>query len=130
MLVKKNTKRPKVEGSPNYMINLFPQFISGLKDTLFDEYLLEDAAYLAVAGAFIFLAILCYTQSLFLTVVTLLAITFALGWAYAIYTFVLRIDFFPFMNILAAIIAIGVGADDTFILVKSWSLHKPDPHLR
>ena len=36
------------------------------------------------------------------------------------YTFVFRIEFFPFMNVLTAVIAVGVGADDTFILYKAW----------
>ena len=79
----------------------------GLKETLFHEYLVEDAVYLAVALGFISVAILCYTQSVFITVATLLAITYALSLAYFIYTFVCGIKFFPFMNVLAAVIAIG-----------------------
>ena len=45
----------------------------------------------------------------------------SLGLAYFTYTFVLRLTFFPFMNVLAVVIAIGVGADDTFILSRVWS---------
>ncbi|TRY78598.1 hypothetical protein TCAL_06908 [Tigriopus californicus] len=101
----------------------------GLKETLFDEYLFEDAVYLGVAGGLIVLAILVYTQSFFLTLTTTLSIVFSLSLAYFLYSMLFGIDFFPFMNILAAVIAIGVGADDTFILVKSWSMQKPDPNL-
>ena len=79
----------------------------GLKDTLFNEYLIEDAIYLAIALTFICLAILAYTQSVFITVATLLAIIYALALAYFIYTFICGISFFPFMNILAAVIVIG-----------------------
>ena len=97
-------------------------FASGLKDTLFDVYLLEDAAYLGVAGVFIFLAILAYSQSFFLTLVTILAIVFALGWAYAIYTFILGIEFFPFMNILAGIIAIGMSLRKKLCLLAEFRI--------
>lgn len=53
--------------------------VSGLKDTLFDVYLLSDAFVLAVALAFIFFCILSFAQSLFLTLATVAAIVFALG---------------------------------------------------
>lgn len=79
----------------------------GLKDTLFNEYLMEDAIYLVLALTLISVAILAYTQSLFITIATLLAISYALALAYFIYTFVCGIKFFPFMNVLAAVIAIG-----------------------
>ena len=38
---------------------------------------------------------------------TVVSIAFSLGLAYALYTLVLRIKFFPFMNILASVIAVG-----------------------
>lgn len=95
----------------------------GLKETLFDEYLISDAAALLVALGLISLIVLIFTQSIFLTVATLSAVAFSLGQAYAVYTFVFGVDFFPFMNVLAAVIAIGVGTDDTFILVKTWTSH-------
>ena len=79
----------------------------GLKETLFHEYLMEDAIYLLLAMIFISIAILVYTQSMFITIATLLAITYALSLAYFIYTFICGIKFFPFMNVLAAVIAIG-----------------------
>ena len=59
-----------------------------------------------------------YTCSLTLTPASLSSILASLGLAYFTYTFVLRLTFFPFMNILAAVIALGVGADDTFILTR------------
>ena len=50
-----------------------------------------------------------------------MAIAYSLSCAYFVYTFVFRIKFFPFMNVLTGVIAVGVGADDTFILFKAWS---------
>ena len=47
-------------------------------------------------------------QSFFLTLATAASIAFSLGLAYALYTLVLRIKFFPFMNILASVIAVGM----------------------
>ena len=81
--------------------------LPGLKDSLFHEYLLEDVVYLGVAVCLIVFLVLCYTQSFFLTLATFLSILYSLSLAYFIYSFVLGIDFFPFMNLLAAVIAIG-----------------------
>ena len=104
----------------------------GLKDTLFNEYLFSDAVSLLVASFLILLCILAFTQSFFLTASVVLAIFFGLANAYALYVFIFRIEFFPFMNVLAVIIAVGVGADDCFILIKAWSTlarRKPDPEV-
>jgi len=98
----------------------------GLKDALFNEYLVEDgSSHLLLAFVLIALTILVYTRSFFITFAAICAIFYALTLAYFIYTFLFRIAFFPFMNVLAAVIAIGVGADDTFILVKAWAIHLP-----
>lgn len=85
-----------------------------------------------VASIIIILCILAFTQSFFLTTAVVLAIFFGIANAYALYTFVFGINFFPFMNVLAVIISVGVGADDCFILVKSWTMfsrRKSDPGL-
>ena len=79
----------------------------GLKTTLFDRLLLSDSSLLLCGFAFITICIWAYTTSLLLTVTTILAIVFSLGISYAIYTLVLRINFFPFMNLLAVVVAVG-----------------------
>ena len=92
---------------------------SGLKDALFNSYLLEDASYLLFSLVLITLLVWAYTASLTITIASLSSIAASLGLAFFTYTFVLRLTFFPFMNVLAAVIALGVGADDTFILSRS-----------
>lgn len=92
---------------------------SGLKDALFNSYLLEDASYLLFSLVLITLLVWAYTASLTITIASLSSIAASLGLAFFTYTFILRLTFFPFMNVLAAVIALGVGADDTFILSRS-----------
>ena len=74
---------------------------------MFNEYMMEDAVYLLLAGGLIACAILAYTRSVFLTLTTLTSILYTLSLAYFFYTFVCGIAFFPFMNVLATVIAIG-----------------------
>ena len=82
--------------------------------------MVEDASYLLFGILLVFLSVWSFTTSLTVTVSSITSIGFSLGLAYFTYTFVFRLSFFPFMNILAVIIALGVGADDTFILSRVW----------
>ena len=81
--------------------------ILGLKDTLFNAYLLEDASYLLFALLLIFLSVWSFTASLTLTIASISSIGAALGLSYFTYTFIFTLKFFPFMNVLAVVIALG-----------------------
>ena len=82
-------------------------FHSGLKDTLFHEHLLSDSWLLLLAGGLILLVVLAFVGAVFLALATVAAVAFSLGLAYFVYTFVLGVKFFPFMNVLAVVIAVG-----------------------
>lgn len=93
----------------------------GVKSALFDECLLHDSWLLAIGGVFIMVCMCLYTRSLVLTLMTSVAIGFSLGIAYFVYAIVFTHPFFPFMNLLAVIVIVGIGADDAFIYVKVWN---------
>ncbi|KAL3289765.1 hypothetical protein HHI36_023160 [Cryptolaemus montrouzieri] len=92
----------------------------GIKSTLFDEYLVHDMWLMATGIIFILFCMWLYTKSLFLTMVTIIGIVFSLGIAYFLYVLVFELKFFPFMNLLAIVVAIGIGSDDAFIFCKVW----------
>ncbi|KAL0276394.1 UNVERIFIED_CONTAM: hypothetical protein PYX00_003982 [Menopon gallinae] len=96
----------------------------GLKNTLFDECLVRDALFMAAGSGFMILCIWSYTGSLFITLCTVFAIGISFIVSYFIYTFIFNIKFFPFMNMLAIVVAIGIGADDSFIFYKMWQCSK------
>lgn len=79
----------------------------GIKSALFDECLIRDTSLMLTGGFFIFICIWFYTHSLFLTIMTILLVVFSLAIAYFVYMVVLEIQFFPFMNLLAIVVAIG-----------------------
>lgn len=79
----------------------------GLKSTLFDRLLISDSSLVLIGFIFITLCIWGYTGSIVLTITTIFAVVFSLGISFAVYTLVLRIEFFPFMNLLAIVVAIG-----------------------
>lgn len=79
----------------------------GIKNALFDDCLIFDGYLVGLGALFVLLCMWKYTNSLFITVMTLVANAFSLGVAYFIYTVVLELPFFPFMNLLAVIVLIG-----------------------
>ncbi len=101
----------------------------GIKHNLFDYYLQKDTVWFAVAVAVIVVLMWLYTTSLFLTIMTLICIFLALEISYFLYTMVFKIKFFPFMNLLSAVILIGIGADDVFIYCKIWALAKLEKNV-
>lgn len=79
----------------------------GLKNTLFDELLIYDGWLIGLGSLFVLYCILIYTNSIVLTISTVLANIFAIADAYFIYQFIYRLPYFPFMNVLAIIIIVG-----------------------
>jgi len=92
----------------------------GLKEALFNDYMVRDVLFLSAGAAIVFLLMWWYTASIFLTSMAILSVVLSLSVAYFIYTFVFELDFFPFMNLLAAVIVVGIGADDVFVYVQVW----------
>lgn len=92
----------------------------GLKFVLFDLFLVSDF-FLVIMGALSALCIIwIYTHSLFITLCAITNMAMSLTMAYSIYFLVFRLTFFPFVNVISAVLIIGVGADDTFVYIDLW----------
>ncbi|XP_078505954.1 protein dispatched homolog 1 [Lissotriton helveticus] len=101
----------------------------GIKHSLFQDYLLMDTVYPAIAIAIVLIVMCVYTRSMFITLMTMFAIISSLIVSYFLYRVVFNFEFFPFMNLTALIILVGIGADDAFVLCDVWNYTKFDkPH--
>ncbi|XP_072218641.1 protein dispatched homolog 1 [Leuresthes tenuis] len=101
----------------------------GIKHDLFQDYLLTDTVYPAIAIVIVLLVMCVYTRSVFITLMTIIAIISSLIVSYFLYRMVFNFEFFPFMNLTALIILVGIGADDAFVLCDVWNYTKYDkPH--
>ncbi|KAM9778690.1 protein dispatched homolog 1 isoform 1-T4 [Syngnathus typhle] len=104
----------------------------GIKHDLFQDYLLTDTVYPAIAIVIVLLVMCVYTRSVFITLMTIIAIISSLIVSYFLYRMVFNFEFFPFMNLTALIILVGIGADDAFVLCDVWNytkIDKPDAEL-
>lgn len=98
----------------------------GIKHNLFQDYLLTDIVYPVIAIVIVLLIMCVYTKSVFITTMTMFAIVSSLIVSYVLYRVVFNFQFFPFMNLTALIILVGVGADDAFVLCDVWNYTKID----
>uniref|UniRef100_W5U946 Protein dispatched homolog 1 n=1 Tax=Ictalurus punctatus TaxID=7998 RepID=W5U946_ICTPU len=98
----------------------------GIKHNLFQDYLLTDTMYPAIAIVIVLVVMCVYTKSVFITIMTMFAIISSLIIAYVLYRVVFNFEFFPFMNLTALIILVGIGADDAFVLCDVWNYTKID----
>ncbi|XP_072356348.1 protein dispatched homolog 1 isoform X1 [Scyliorhinus torazame] len=98
----------------------------GIKHNLFQDYLLMDTVYPAIAIAIVLFIMCMYTRSMFITLMTMFAIISSLIVSYFLYRIVFGFKFFPFMNLTALIILVGIGADDAFVLCDVWNHTKFD----
>ncbi|XP_063532418.1 protein dispatched [Cydia strobilella] len=113
----------KLQSSNMSYDNLFiPAMDFGLKNALFDIWVIEDTWLVGLGAVFVFLCVWIYTKSVMLTLMLFTAITYSLGVSYFLYVYVFNLEFFPFMNLLVVVIVIGIGADDAFLYVKVWKM--------
>ena len=97
-----------------------------VKFDLFSTYLESDALYVGLGTALAILIIVLYTGSLFVTIMTILNMGMSLIVSYFVYKVIFQLSFFPFVNILAIVLLIGIGADDTFVFMDIWKKAKAD----
>uniref|UniRef100_A0A8C6JHZ7 Uncharacterized protein n=1 Tax=Melopsittacus undulatus TaxID=13146 RepID=A0A8C6JHZ7_MELUD len=96
----------------------------GLKQKLFQHYLLLDTKYPVLAIVAIFLSIYFYLRSVFITLMVLLAVVSSLMISYFLYKVAFRFTYFPFVNLTAVIILSSICANHTFVFFDLWNLSK------
>lgn len=98
----------------------------GLKYDLFQEYLKSDTVYVGLASGSVVFFMLLYTHSLFITLMMAASMAFSIIIAYFFYSMIFEFTFFPFVNLLAIILVVALGADDVFIYCKIWAVAKSE----
>uniref|UniRef100_A0A0R3RIZ9 SSD domain-containing protein n=1 Tax=Elaeophora elaphi TaxID=1147741 RepID=A0A0R3RIZ9_9BILA len=98
----------------------------GVKEGLFVQELRSDVRLGVFAIIFVVFIILMYTDSFFYTFCISATLLLSIGVAFFVYTVILGIKFFPFLNLLAMILVVAVGADDAFLFMYQYRKHKED----
>ncbi|ESN93153.1 hypothetical protein HELRODRAFT_89290, partial [Helobdella robusta] len=90
------------------------------KHNIFDEQLLSDSLFILLSAVCVIILLFLYTRSIFITLSTVIMIFYSVVFSYFIYSYILSIQFFPFMNLLTFIILISTGVDNVFIIFHDW----------
>ena len=85
--------------------------------------------YAGIAFLIVFGMMWYHSSSLFITVLAFIQIIAALGCAYTAFDSIFRMPFFPFLNLVAIFIVIGIGADDVFVYMDHWRASDVTPQL-
>lgn len=96
----------------------------GLKQKLFQHYLLVDTVYPVLAILAIFLCMFFYLRSIFITLIVLMIVFGTLMISYFLYKVAFRFAYFPFVNLTAILILSSICANHTFVFFDLWNLSK------
>ncbi|KAM4690902.1 protein dispatched homolog 2 [Rhinophrynus dorsalis] len=96
----------------------------GIKQKLFQHYLVLDTVYPILAILSIFLSMYFYLRSFFITFMVLMSVTGSLMISFFLYKLVFRLTFFPIVNLTAVIILSSICANHTFVFFDLWNLSK------
>ncbi|XP_039253866.2 protein dispatched homolog 1-like [Styela clava] len=101
----------------------------GLKDRVFDDALKNDGIYPIVAMVIVMLIIVIYTGSVFITLMSIIASVSSLFMSYFLYSVIFEFSHFPFMNLTAIMVMVGIGADNVLVYCSAWKTYKERDNL-
>ncbi|RNA32484.1 dispatched -like protein [Brachionus plicatilis] len=79
---------------------------------------------IAVAITLIVMVTLVYLRSIFISFIVNLGVVVSFGIAFFFYRIVFGIVLFPFLNMMAAFLLIGIACDNVYVLFDSWYTEK------
>ena len=80
----------------------------------------QEMLLVALAISLIVIVTLLYLKSIFISIIVNLGVGMSVGISFFAYRIVFDIDFFPFMNMFAAFLLIGIACDNVYVLFDAW----------
>ena len=103
----------------------FPDHIE-VKLAEFEDHLVSDLTYFALAGGLIAVFMVMYLLSFVMVIGTFVNICLSFGFAYFLYYYVCQMVFYPFINFLALLLLIAISSDDVFVFYDTWQQVKTE----
>ena len=88
---------------------------------LTEGFIYSDMKLIIFCIIVIWLYVMFHLRSPFLSTVAMLNVAFSVPISLVLYKLVFRIEYFMISHILVVILAIGIGADNTFIFNDYWN---------
>ena len=96
----------------------------GLRENAAMRFISQEMILVALAIVLIVIVTLLYLKSIFISLIVNLGVGMSVGVAFFAYRIVFDIDLFPFINMMAAFLLIGIACDNVYVLFDSWYAEK------
>ncbi|XP_026141744.1 protein dispatched homolog 2 isoform X2 [Carassius auratus] len=100
----------------------------GIKQKLFKYYLARDSVYPVLAALALLFTMGLYLKSLFIAVMSLVAVMLSLSTSYFFYKVAFRLTFFPLLNLASVLVLLGSCLNQALTFADFWKLqlsHNP-----
>ena len=98
--------------------------LMGLRENAAMRFISQEMVLVALAIILIVIVTLLYLKSIFISLIVNLGVGMSVGVAFFAYRIVFDIDLFPFINMMAAFLLIGIACDNVYVLFDSWYTEK------
>uniref|UniRef100_A0A0N5B8D0 SSD domain-containing protein n=1 Tax=Strongyloides papillosus TaxID=174720 RepID=A0A0N5B8D0_STREA len=122
--IRKKVDKQKIDLLEKILKNSLLAFDLDIKEKLFVDTLLTDVPYGILGALLVFIVLIFSSKSIIYSINVVLIILMSLNFSYFIYRVIFQIEFFPFINLLAGILLLGIGSDDTYILRENFEKFK------
>ena len=92
----------------------------GIRQDAAMRFITQDMILVALAISLICITTLLYLRSISIAMIVNLGVALSVGVAFFAYRLVYNIDLFPFINMMAAFLLIGIACDNVYVLFDAW----------
>ncbi len=94
--------------------------LMGIRQDAAMRLLSQDMILVALAISLICITTLLYLRSISIAMIVNVGVALSVGVAFFAYRIIYNIDLFPFINLMAAFLLIGIACDDVYVLFDAW----------
>jgi len=98
--------------------------LMGIRQEAAMRFISQEMSLVGLAIILIVTVTLLYLKSVVLSMIVNLGVGMSVGVAFFAYRIVFDIDLFPFINMMAAFLLIGIACDNVYVLFDSWYSEK------
>lgn len=107
----------KFEDGKTHLIGLN---LAGIRQEAAMRIISSEMSLVALAITLIVIVTLLYLRSIFISMIVNLGVAMSVGVAFFAYRIVFDIELFPFLNMMAAFLLIGIACDNVYVLFDAW----------
>lgn len=98
--------------------------LAGIRESAAMRLISQEMMLVAIAITLIVIVTLLYLRSIFISMVVNLGVGMSVGVAFFAYRIVFGWELFPFINMMAVFLLIGIACDNVYVLFDSWYAEK------